>query len=448
MGDGHAIPAAARVRRSTTVSTRQRTIRLVVRSDRRLFRDALIACLATQPGYHIVGHVSHLDDLVTLCRLRRPDVAIVDIGTGSANLAPLRECGALAKVMVVYEALSPGQYGALSQFGIDTMLPYSHGLAPLLTVLRGYAAEEAPAATDGITERERRIISLVAAGHTVDQIARLLELSCSSVAKAKHRIYHKLQVSSQGEAMARAAVLGIVPPCPAYQPPNGHPAGSPVATLRGTAGQAWQSVTHTLVTAGLPFTSDHVHHAGSPVLLLVDPADDDWLAGLDGGLPVVLVRTVPPTRAEALDALMRGARTVLSAHHVATALVPALVLARHGHVTVEAGAARAMVDAVRRTAGGPGLPELTTRELDILASIGLGHTVRQTARTLGIAVKTVENTQSRLFRKLGARNRAVALVTAHSLGLLELARGDDRELLVPGQRTRRTSTAAEPAAPA
>jgi DNA-binding NarL/FixJ family response regulator len=67
-----------------------------------------------------------------------------------------------------------------------------------------------------------------------------------------------------------------------------------------------------------------------------------------------------------------------------------------------------------------GLPELTVREADILRSIARGDTVRQTARSLGIAEKTVENTQARLFRKLGARNRTGALATAHALGLLEL----------------------------
>jgi DNA-binding CsgD family transcriptional regulator len=67
-----------------------------------------------------------------------------------------------------------------------------------------------------------------------------------------------------------------------------------------------------------------------------------------------------------------------------------------------------------------GLPELTVREADILCSIARGDTVRQTARSLGIAEKTVENTQARLFRKLGARNRTGALATAHALGLLEL----------------------------
>ena len=51
----------------------------------------------------------------------------------------------------------------------------------------------------------------------------------------------------------------------------------------------------------------------------------------------------------------------------------------------------------------------------------MGHTVRQTARLLDIAEKTVENTQARLFLKLGTRNRAGAIAAAHVLGLLDPA---------------------------
>lgn len=413
------------------MSPRQRTIRMAVRSDRRLFRDALITCLATQSEYHLVGNVGHLDDLVALCQLRRPDIALVDIGTGSADLDRLRECTALAKVMVVYEQLSPAQFGTLSRLGVDTLMPYSHGLQALLMVLRQYVARQSggASAADGITERERKIISLVSAGHTVNQIARLLEISISSVATTKRRIYHKLQVASQGEAVARATVLGIVTPSPAHHPPGDHPAGSVLAVLRGTHGPAWHQVTAALAAGGLQFATDdgprHSTAGTASVLLLVDPTPEDWPTGLDAELPVLLVRTTPPQRADAIDALLRGAGAVLTADQVATALVPALILATEGHTTVEAGAARDMLEAIRPATGGPGLPELTARELDILRSIELGHTVRQTARTLGIAVKTVENTQSRLFRKLDARNRAGALAAAHALGLLELARNDN-----------------------
>ena len=150
--------------------------------------------------------------------------------------------------------------------------------------------------------------------------------------------------------------------------------------------------------------------------MLVDPTDDDWPAGP----PVVLVRSVSPSRSEVLTALVRGAVAVLTANRIVTDLVPACTLASHGYVTVSADAARAALDALRSSTAAPGLPELTSRELDILRLIAGGHTVRQTARALGIAAKTVENTQSRLYRKLGARNRSGALVAAHALGLLEL----------------------------
>jgi DNA-binding CsgD family transcriptional regulator len=78
------------------------------------------------------------------------------------------------------------------------------------------------------------------------------------------------------------------------------------------------------------------------------------------------------------------------------------------------GAAEALRGKAFRT-----LPDLTARESDTLRSIAYGRTVRQTARSLGIAEKTVENVQTRLFRKLGARNRTAALSVAAALRLLE-----------------------------
>ncbi|HET9143184.1 helix-turn-helix transcriptional regulator, partial [Actinophytocola sp.] len=76
-------------------------------------------------------------------------------------------------------------------------------------------------------------------------------------------------------------------------------------------------------------------------------------------------------------------------------------------------------DAVRALLAGAGAPNaLTCRERDILASVALGHSVRQTAQTLGIAVKTVQSVQRQLFSKLGARNRLDALNRARDLHLV------------------------------
>lgn len=400
-----------------TAPAQQQSLSLVIRSERRMFRDALTACLGAQPGYVVVGHVGRIDDLVSLCRLRHPDVALVDVGSGHTDTAGLRDCAALTTVVVVYERLSCADLGELCRVGVDALLPSSHGLDALLMVLRRYIGGRdvrIPAQQDGFSELERQIITLVGAGHTVHQIAQLLEVSTSAVANTKRRIYRKLEVYSQGQAMARATTLGIVARPPNLLPSHGFPAASIPVVLRGTTGAAWQQVTAALLAGGM-VVSRQASLVGS-LVVLVDPAPEDW-PGPESGLPVVLVVTEPPPRAEVMRALLRGANAVMTAERVATDLVPACTLAAHGNITVEADAARAILDAARTPSG---LPELTSREQDILRLIARGLTVRQTARSLGIAAKTVENTQSRLYRKLGARNRSGALVAAHALGLLEL----------------------------
>jgi DNA-binding NarL/FixJ family response regulator len=117
---------------------------------------------------------------------------------------------------------------------------------------------------------------------------------------------------------------------------------------------------------------------------------------------------------------------VLSAHDEPEELVAAIAAVAAGDTLLSPRQVRCVSEAARgrRRDSGPVDP-LTGRELDILLSIDRGETVKQTARSLGISAKTVENLQSRLFRKLGVRNRAQAVSRAHALGLLRGAAGND-----------------------
>jgi DNA-binding NarL/FixJ family response regulator len=306
-------------------------------------------------------------------------------------------------------------------------------LDALLAVIHRYLVEEsdltAYAAVDGLTERQREILTLVSAGHTVDRIAELLGISASAVANAKRRIYDKLEVATQSQAAARAAALGI----------NGRPIGAvpperggrgTVVILRCSNEVGREQIASALLAGGMSFAVGLPHGAteavefegARPLFILVDPGPGDWPDGRERDWPVALVRSGQPRRAEMLEALVRGAVVVVPLDQVASDLVPALTLAAHGYLAVEAGVAGPLLDGVLGSTitSAHGLPELTSRECDILRSIADGHTVRQTGRVLGIATKTVENTQARLFRKLGAHNRSGALFAAHALGLLEL----------------------------
>jgi DNA-binding NarL/FixJ family response regulator len=73
---------------------------------------------------------------------------------------------------------------------------------------------------------------------------------------------------------------------------------------------------------------------------------------------------------------------------------------------------------------------LTDREFEILELAAVGLTVKQIGKRLRLSPRTVETHLSRLYRKLGARNRVQALSRAAVLGLVDLGPG------VPDGQTR------------
>lgn len=158
-------------------------------------------------------------------------------------------------------------------------------------------------------------------------------------------------------------------------------------------------------------------------VVLIDPGPADWRIVDAVGAPSLLVLFHEPDLSEIADALLRGMRSMVRGNDVGANLAAVVALVAQGYFAMPTE----HLDDLVRWLGLPGeraaVPELTTREADILGSIALGHTVRQTARSLGIAVKTVENTQARLFRKLGAHNRSGALTIAYRMGLVDPAEG-------------------------
>jgi DNA-binding NarL/FixJ family response regulator len=153
------------------------------------------------------------------------------------------------------------------------------------------------------------------------------------------------------------------------------------------------------------------------VVVLVVPTPDIWTEAASLGRPVVVFH--PSSDADArtvLAALRRGAAALLDGDAGRADFLASLDAASRGDVRLSVRQALDLVAAVG--AGARETVSLTGREREILASIRVGHSVKQTARHLGITVKTVENIQRRLLRKLGARNRAEALMRAHRLGVL------------------------------
>jgi DNA-binding NarL/FixJ family response regulator len=91
--------------------------------------------------------------------------------------------------------------------------------------------------------------------------------------------------------------------------------------------------------------------------------------------------------------------------------------ARHAAVSPRAFTASDLGDAMRRRLT-PSGPQLTPREREVLALLAEGLGVAQISKQLYITESTTKTHISKLYEKLGAGNRAQALMTALRLGLI------------------------------
>jgi DNA-binding NarL/FixJ family response regulator len=360
-----------------------------------LLRDALATWLDTVPGYVVAGAVSTGPALTRLCELRSPDVAVLQVnadGNELAVVAGLRELRPPPYVIGVHGSLEPARLLRLHRAGAHRFVSTKFGAAALRAALgevrQNRSAQRHPA---DLSCRELEI--LISAGCPAADIAEVLNLSPHTVINYKRRIFAKLGVHNRTQAAAEAGRLGL----------RGEDHHHRREAVTGRAGSLRDAVAG-ITGAARP----------EQVTFLVQPTEACWRAGDQRFNKIVVVE--PRGRDQMAQAVLRGADAVLSAERLEEHLPMAVSLVKAGYLVAANDVMRALL---RGAHSWPAPRSLTPRERDILGSIALGHSVRETAETLGISIKTVQCEQRQLFAKLGAGNRPAALATAREFGLIE-----------------------------
>ena len=116
----------------------------------------------------------------------------------------------------------------------------------------------------------------------------------------------------------------------------------------------------------------------------------------------IVVVTMEQSPVFAQQALEAGAMAYVLNDRDDTELAEAVRSAARGLEYVSPQIA-ARLDALRRAVGGDGL---TTRELEVLRLLALGHTSAEIATKLQLSRRTVETHRARILRKLGVSTRA------------------------------------------
>jgi DNA-binding NarL/FixJ family response regulator len=210
--------------------------RIVLVDDHVILREGVCALIELESDLQVVGQAGSIADAVGVCAARMPDLIITDISlpgaTGVQGIAELRErcIGARLLVLTVHDseeyiraAISAGADGYILKDanraelmeGLRAVLSGRRYLCPrsAARVVRSYLGEQSPAArnVDGVTGREREILSLIASGQSNKRIAITLNRSVKTVEKHRSNVMRKLDLHNIADVTRFALQVGLLP---------------------------------------------------------------------------------------------------------------------------------------------------------------------------------------------------------------------------------------------
>ena len=215
--------------------TTEESIRVVVVDDHQIVRDGLVALLGALDGVEVVGTAADGKDAVHVVADTGPDVVIMDIqmpeldGIEATRFITGRQPAPRVVMLTMNEddetvlsAIRAGASGYLLKGSSATEVQNAvraaagGGMvfgAALAGRVATYFASARPGAQaeepfPDLSDRERTVLDLLAAGKSNDAIARELFVSGKTVRNAVSSIYTKLHAAGRGEAIVKAREAG------------------------------------------------------------------------------------------------------------------------------------------------------------------------------------------------------------------------------------------------
>ena len=197
-------------------------IRALVVDDHPLFRDGLVALLATLPDVEVVASVGTGEDALRAVAAHAPDIVLMDLNLpGMPGLEATRRIVATAPdtaVLVLTMVDDDQSVMAALRVGARGYLLKGASQEEVLGALRAVAAGGAvfgPRVADQVlrggggrgavlTDREAEVLAMIAAGRSNPEIATVLGISLKTVQNHVSRVLTKLQVRDRTQAALRA----------------------------------------------------------------------------------------------------------------------------------------------------------------------------------------------------------------------------------------------------
>ncbi|PWH19423.1 MAG: DNA-binding response regulator [Anaerolineae bacterium] len=211
-------------------------IRILLADDHTILRDGIRSLIEDEPDMEVIGEAEDGITAVKLADSLRPDVILIDLAmpllNGLEATRQIRKNQPRAKILIltmheneeyIRQVLAAGAMGyilkdAAARELLSAIRSVHKGevvLSPAITRLivtdyLRWGDLSAQDSTDGLTDRERQILQLIAEGYTNKQIADILSISIKTVQAHRLNLMKKLDLHDRGELIKYAIQKKII----------------------------------------------------------------------------------------------------------------------------------------------------------------------------------------------------------------------------------------------
>jgi len=211
-------------------------IRVLLADDHTILRDGIRSLIEDEPDMEVIGEAEDGIAVVKLADSLKPDVILMDLAmpllNGLEATRQIRKNQPGAKILIltmheneeyIRQVLAAGAMGyilkdAAARELLGAIRSVNKGevvLSPAITRLIvtdylrwGDLSAQEP--SDGLTDRERQILQLIAEGYTNKQIADILSISIKTVQAHRLNLMKKLDLHDRGELIKYAIQKKII----------------------------------------------------------------------------------------------------------------------------------------------------------------------------------------------------------------------------------------------
>jgi two-component system response regulator NreC len=219
------------------MTTETATIRVLLVDDHAMFRAGLVALLATQPDLAVVGEAASAEEALERVGPAKPDVVVMDIAMpgmgGVEGVRTLHAAHPDVGVLCLTAHDNPAYFFAVVEAGAVGYLLKGASPSELFDAIRAARRGEAyfspmvarflltdylrrmrdsadTESFDGLSPREREVLTLVAEGHSNKEIAEKLFISVNTVAIHRAHVMQKLNMHDRAELTKYAIRSGLL----------------------------------------------------------------------------------------------------------------------------------------------------------------------------------------------------------------------------------------------